>query len=100
MLLVLKDQPPEGLPSVAADALMAGFDSPSLRQLAGMQPSDYQQARDVFMAALRELGLPVPEADDARWCLVREWAQEMLDGQRSSHEASKLIWWRGWEPSG
>lgn len=95
--LVLGRQPPEELPSIATHALSAGVDSPSLRELAGTSPSDYQDARDLFLRAIEELGIDVPSVDQARWGCVREWALDMVEGRLSPFVASRRIWWEGWE---
>jgi hypothetical protein len=100
VLLVLGEQPPEELPSIAADALVAGVDSPSLRLVAGTPTREYQDARELFIAAANELRLPVPTPEEARWCRVREWAQAMVDGSVSPYEASRRIWGQGWDELG
>jgi hypothetical protein len=100
MRFVLDEQPSEELPSVATNALVAGVDSPSLRVLAGLRASDYADARDLFTAAVDELGLARPTPDEARWYFVRRWARAMVDGAISPYEASRMIWWRGWEELG
>jgi hypothetical protein len=98
--LVLERQPAEDLPAIATAALTAGEDSPSLRELAGTAPSDYQTARDLLLSTADELNIAVPTPEEAWWSCAREWALDMVEGQRTPHEASSLIWWNAWEPLG
>ena len=79
---VLGKQPPEDLPDLATEALVGVVDSPSLRELAGTSPRDYQEARDLFRSAMSELGVAVPTEEEALWRCVRHWARDMLDGTR------------------
>lgn len=98
--LVIGSQPPEDLPDLATAAMVNGLDSPSLRQLAGTSRRDYQDARDLFLSAVDELGITQPTPDLARWHLVRHWATEMVEGRLSAIKGSRLIWWEAWEHLG
>lgn len=91
--LVIGAQPPEDLPKLCTEALVAGLDSPALREVAGLRPSDYQEARDRFFVAMGELGFERPSRSAARWALVRSWAAEMVEGSLSPVEGSQRIWW-------
>ncbi|MGC2175890.1 MAG: hypothetical protein WA614_10540 [Acidimicrobiales bacterium] len=95
-LLVLGMQAPEELSTIATNALVEGFDSDSLRELAGMLPSQYQSARDLFLSVMRELDIPIPTEDQARWNAVRHWALDMVEGRLDPRAASGLIHWDGW----
>jgi hypothetical protein len=95
-LLVLGMQPPEELPRIATNALGEGFDSESLRELAGMLPYQYQNARELFLSVMRELDIPIPSEDQARWNAVRHWALDMVEGRLDPRAASGLIHWDGW----
>jgi hypothetical protein len=95
--MTVGEQPPEGLPWLAADALSRGLDSPALRELAGAPAVDHQQNRDLFIEAMRELGAEAPSTQDASRALVRHWAEEILSGTLAPHEGARRIWWKGWE---
>ena len=99
-LLVLDKQPTEALPDVATDALLRGIDSPSLRALAGTPASDVRESRDLFWAAMNELHVDPPTADEARWSLVLSWARDIEAGRVSPAEGARRIWWDGWEELG
>ena len=78
----------------ATSALAAGFDSPSLRVLAGLDltPTSLFEVDPVFVRAARELGVD-PEPDIS-WLLKRyelELASRVLDGALGSHEALTMI---------
>ncbi|MEV6379766.1 hypothetical protein AB0M31_10170 [Streptomyces sp. NPDC051773] len=64
--------PPEGLPMLAAHALVDGRDSPALRELASLpRRSDETEIRELYVQALHELGVPLPDEETAgRWLLV------------------------------
>jgi hypothetical protein len=64
--------PPEELPMLAAHALVDGRDSPALRELAGRpRRSDETEIRELYVQALHELGIPLPDEETAgRWLLV------------------------------
>jgi hypothetical protein len=95
--LSVDDQPTEELPEIAVQALVRGIDSPALRHLAGLPRNDVREARDLFIAAMAELGVRMPHPTDGAREQVRFWAAEMLAGTLTPYEASRLIWWRGWE---
>jgi hypothetical protein len=52
----LKPIYPEQMPYVAAELLASGYDTPSLREAAGVSASDAAEARRLFIDALHELG--------------------------------------------
>jgi hypothetical protein len=64
--------PPKELPMLAAHALVDGRDSPALRELAGLpRRSDETEIRELYVQALDELGVPLPDEETAgRWLLV------------------------------
>jgi hypothetical protein len=90
--MVIDDQPTEELPDLAAEALVRGLDTPSLRQLAGTPSNEVRDARDFFLQAVEELGWRKPADESARETLVRHWAEQMLAGTLTPYEASRLIW--------
>src|SRR4029078_1676242 len=89
--LAVDEQPPEDLPVVAADALARGFDSPALREAAGISRRDIRDARDRFEDALAELGIAIPGRVDAVWQLVRRVAREIVDGDVSPYDGARAI---------
>ncbi|MCU1496813.1 MAG: hypothetical protein JWM47_766 [Acidimicrobiales bacterium] len=91
--LVVGEQAPEDLPELCTKALVAGLDSPALREVAGLRPADYQDARERFFVAMQELGYERPSPSAARWVLVCSWAAEMLDGSLSPVGGCRRIWW-------
>ena len=62
--LAVGEQPPEELPSLAAQALADGeIDGPLLRELAGLSAHQVREAREMFLAAMAELNIRLPAAD-------------------------------------
>lgn len=91
-LMVVDLQPSERLPDVAAAALVDGLDSPSLRTLAGTPATEVREARDLFLAALAELGIALPTPDQARWNLVRSWADDIVSDRVAPNDGAHRIW--------
>jgi hypothetical protein len=81
---------PSDLPRMACDALERGYDSYSLRLLAGLTGTE--EARALFERALAELNLPVPVERDAVMCLAKEISKEILDGATPPVEGARRIW--------
>ncbi|MEW2356390.1 hypothetical protein [Spirillospora sp. NPDC029432] len=77
---------PEGLPMVAAEALTRGVDSSALRELAGCDGSDAREVQDLYLAAMEELGLEIPDADEVLWERVRVLAGRIADGSIAPYE--------------
>jgi hypothetical protein len=78
---------PERIPAVAVQLMEAGFDSPSLREAAGLLPSETSDAHQLFAAALRELGLPRQRSEqETGSALEAEYAWRVLDGRLAPYE--------------
>lgn len=84
--------PVDELPTIALDAIQAGYDSPSLRQLAGTGENDTEESHGLFAKAIRELKLPVPTPAEAGLTLARNIASEVLSGAIVPYEGAKRIW--------
>ncbi|MEU4085729.1 hypothetical protein [Streptomyces aureus] len=74
--------PPEDLPMLAAHALVDGRDSPALRELAGLpRRSDTAEIRELYVRALHELGIPLPDDVTAGRCLLVHLAFGLVRGE-------------------
>ncbi|MGW0665139.1 hypothetical protein [Streptodolium elevatio] len=85
----------ERLVQLGLNALLAGVESPSLAQLAGLGRPEHHAARELFTQALEELNLlPLVEDDlaDARWTAARWWSREILVGNLDPLDGATLIW--------
>lgn len=82
----------EDLADVAASALADGCDSPSLRMLAGLTPSEADGARPLFERALCELGISVPDKRKAIMRLAREMARDIVSGTTRAYDGAMAIW--------
>lgn len=90
--LALGYQAAEELPYIAADALVRGLDSPSLRMAAGAAKDEPWEARECFWAALSELGVPTYSGQDALWRLARHHAECIVQGTVDPHTGARAIW--------
>ncbi|WP_251097030.1 hypothetical protein [Streptomyces sp. Caat 7-52] len=74
--------PLEELPMLAAHALVDGRDSPALRELAGLpRRSDGSEIRELYVRALHELGIPLPDEETAGRCLLVSLAFGLEKGE-------------------
>jgi hypothetical protein len=103
-LLFLRDQvgliPSEEYPDVAAGLLVEGYDSPSLRELAGHTRHDPRAAGDLWVQVREELGKPYENDGDARRDLVRHWLQQIVDGVLEPYMGTNLILGHAWHELG
>lgn len=83
---------PEDLPEAALAALEDGFDSPSLRILAGLTKAESSEAWQLFNQTLAELNLLIPSKRDAVILLARKSAEQILNGKTNPYEGAKQIW--------
>jgi len=90
----------EDMPGIAADLLEAGFDSPSLRRLAGeMQITCIADVEGLVGRTFHELGVKYPiSEDEAKSVITRQIAREVIAGKRNPWAAAShleiAIW--GW----
>jgi hypothetical protein len=77
----------------AIDALVDGFDSPSLRQLAGLNsPTAWFEAMPLFERTLNELQLEIPRSKNEILRLyLRSVAESIVTGVRSPSVALEVI---------
>jgi hypothetical protein len=91
----------EDLPDLATDALVRGLDSPSLRSLAGQNPGDVRDSRDLFLRVLSELNITSLDVESPIWQLVRFTATAIVSGDISPAEGAGWIarsaYWRAEE---
>jgi len=88
----------EDMPSVAAELLEAGYDSPSLRRLAGETNVTHSEDVNTLVAQmLREMSVTDPLTDSqARFIFTRQIAREVIAGERNAWAAAShlrtVIW--------
>lgn len=82
--------------AAAVDALVAGVDSPSLRELAGLSAKDdYWTLRPLVEATLDELDIshPGPDSDETQVAAARVMCRRLLRGDLTAREF--VIWAHG-----
>lgn len=103
-LMFLRDQvglvPSENYPHVAAELLVEGYDSPSLRELAGHLRNDPRGAADLWVQVREELGKPYEDDGEARRALVRHWLQQIVAGVLEPYSGTNLILGHAWHELG
>ncbi|MFI5611195.1 hypothetical protein [Amycolatopsis sp. NPDC051903] len=82
---------PDDLVAAAGRAVVAGLDSPTLAELAGLGRDD-GTAPDLFGRVVAELGIEVPfDAATARWQLLGEALAALARGDVSVNEGSTAV---------
>jgi hypothetical protein len=82
----------EDLPMLAAHALVDGHDSPALRELAGLpRRSDADEVRELYVQALRELDVHLPDQETAGRHLLVSLAFGLVQGGLSPKEVADRL---------
>lgn len=85
---------PEDLPMIAAEALAAGLDTPTLCELAGWpRDADPRDIRGAFEQALSESGIGLPDRGLARRHALRRMAARLIDGEIAPADLATDDWW-------
>jgi hypothetical protein len=83
---------PDALIAAAGDALVAGVDSPTLRELAGASArDDYWTLRPLVEGALEELSIPLPApgSDEIQIAATRVMAKRVINGALTPSEFAR-----------
>jgi hypothetical protein len=91
-MYVLGTLPSDAVPTAAADALAAGYDSPTLRQLASADPHDRYEIERLLKKTLAELGIQMPAPPDAALSFAKRIAAKIVSGAISPYDGAKQIW--------
>ncbi len=83
--------PSSELPTMAASALEAGLDSPSLRLLAGELHPTWAESGPLFHRALQELGIMPLSRPEAGITLVRHLAEQILTDAVAPYDGACAI---------
>jgi hypothetical protein len=82
----------DALPTLAAQLLGGGLDSPSLRALAGYTHPTMSEVGPLFERAMSELGFPPLQKQAALRLLARHYAHKILTGEVEPYQGATLIW--------
>jgi hypothetical protein len=82
----------EDMPSIAANLLEAGYDTPALCQLAGeIQVACSADVEDLVARMFRDFHVPYPMSEDeAKMIFSRQIAREVIAGKRNAWAAASL----------
>jgi hypothetical protein len=83
----------DDMPAIAADLLEAGFDTPSIRRLAGeINVACSADVEELVGRMFRELSVPYPPSEsEAKLIFTRQVAREVIAGQRNAWAAAKHL---------
>jgi hypothetical protein len=77
--------------------LEAGYDTETLRQLAGMDDTGQSGIGTMFEKVLQELGRRRLSKTEAGHRLAMETCQDIVSGRISPYEGARKIWWEIWD---
>ena len=81
--------PGEELPSLAVNLLQEGVDTPTLRELAGLNAPTLKDAGPLFERLLSELDRQPMTQDDAALIVAKDLATRVLNGTLSPEQAAR-----------
>ena len=79
------------LPHLAAELMADGFDSPSLRILAGVGKTDPNETRALLEKALRELNVEIPTLENAAETIVVDYCEKIISGRLTPLDGTQKI---------
>lgn len=90
---LLGDIRPEDLPAVAQRAVIAGFESPAMAELAYSLNKENEFLERKFFNALEELKIKKPSRVEAGLAIAREIATSIVEERITPYEGARRIWW-------
>ena len=81
----------EELPEAAITLMESGFDSPSLREMAGQQRPTMREAGALFSDCLTELSLGLPSPEVAAMHLGQFYAREIVSGRIEAFNGAREL---------
>jgi hypothetical protein len=84
----------EEVPRLATEALEAGCDTPTLRQLAGIEGSCRAEVEELLPRFLREVRAERPTTDDAVKAMVDQCARQVVRGELAPSVGATRLWLR------
>jgi len=90
---ILGDIRPEDLPALAERAVIAGFESPAMAELAYSLNKENEFIEKKFFNALEELKIKKPSRIEAGLAVAREIAISIVEERINPYEGARRIWW-------
>ena len=72
---------------------MPELTSPHSTELAGMNKPTLRESRQLFLEAVSDLGIRVPDAREATICLAKDISKKIISGSITPYEGARKIWW-------
>jgi hypothetical protein len=84
----------DDLMRIAVEALVAGYDSPTLRILAGEnERAGFAELYPLFKRSLKELQIDIPSEDEAMRQLARYYAEQVTEGEVTPYDGAANLYW-------
>jgi hypothetical protein len=84
---------PDDLSAAADEALVAGYESPSLINLAAAEGAPCGILETLFLRAMDELGISIPLPVEAGRSKAQRIVTDIVQGEIAPYEGAKQIWW-------
>jgi hypothetical protein len=79
------------VPGICTDLLVDGYDTPSLRVLAGLTATDGQEVRELLPRVFHEMGMEEPSPIQAAWFLAQSTARDIVSGTVAPSDGARAI---------
>jgi len=83
----------EKIPEIALTLLENGYENDEILELIGMHKPTLQDGEKIFLKGLAKLSIQLPDVSGATYCLARQIAQMIIDGEITPYEGARKIWW-------
>jgi hypothetical protein len=88
---VLGETRADQVPRICTDLLVQGYDTESLRLLAGLTRAEEDRVVDLLPGLFRELGMARPSRVQATWCLVQNLARDIVSRKVNAADGAWAI---------
>jgi len=88
---VLGEMRADHVPRICTDLLVDGYDTQSLRVLAGLTGVEIERVADLLPRMFREMGLVQPTRVQAAWCIAQNIARDILSGNVTPSDGAWMI---------
>lgn len=90
----------DAIPDLACIALSEGMDSYSIRILAGINKTDFDDIRKYLGKVANELQIKYPTREESAWILIRYYFEQIIGSHIEPHRGLHTIIWQIYNQTG